>query len=180
MVAADQTGAKLAWRSATELVLHVYNSTSLDRLEAAADVKLGTSSLHSDMMWTMYGWLLVDINRDSQRLGCLFIHLHVMRLSESNSGKLCQLMQRRFQPRQLPATSPDSAFSFVFKNQSATLKVHDACTDRVVLCQPFVAVQDCTRRELMPDLTTKIWWTEDGCRLVVRVLMRSKDFRRTS
>ena len=89
-------------------------------------------------------------------------------------------MQRRLQPRQLPATSPDSAFLCVFNNQSATLKVHDAHTGRVVLSQPFSAVQDRTRRELMPDLTTKIWWTEDGLRLVVRVLMRSRDLRRTS
>ena len=52
--------------------------------------------------------------------------------------------------------------------------------DNGLLSQPFVAVQDCTRRELMPDLTTDIWWTEDGRRLVVRVLMRSRDLKRTS
>ena len=32
----------------------------------------------------------------------------------------------------------------------------------------------------MPDLAIKIWWTEDGRRLVVRVLMRSRDFENTS
>ena len=68
----------------------------------------------------------------------------------------------------------------MFNNQSATLKVHDARTGRVVLSQPFMAVQDRTRRKVMPDLTTKIWWTEDGRRLVVRVLMRSRDHKTSS
>ena len=182
VVAADQTGSKLAFCSAAEPVLHVYNSTSLEelyRLEAAADIKFGAGSLYPDMVWTVYGWLLVGISRDSQ-IGVPSHVVHVMRPSETDSGKVCQLMQRRLQPEQLPATSPDSAFLCVFDNQSATLKVHDARTGRVVLSQPFVAVQDCTRQELMPDLTTKIWWTEDGRRLVVRVLMRSKDRMKTS
>ena len=46
---------------------------------------------------------------------------------------------------------------------------------RVVLSQPFMAVQDCKTRELMPDLDTKIWWSEDGCCLVVKAMMSNID-----
>ena len=50
----------------------------------------------------------------------------------------------------------------------------------VVITTSYLSPALLSRRELMPDLTTKIWWTEDGRRLVVRVLMRSRDLRRTS
>ena len=63
MVAADQTGSKPAWCSAAEPFLHVYNSTSLEKLyclEAAADINFGAGSLHPDMVSTA-------------RLGCLLM-----------------------------------------------------------------------------------------------------------
>ena len=66
LVAANQAGSKLAFCSTAEPVLHVYNSTSLDelyRLEAAADIEVGILSLCSDLLWTVYGWLLVDLNK---------------------------------------------------------------------------------------------------------------------
>ena len=158
-VAADQAGSKLAFCSVTEPFLHVYNSTTLEELyclEAAGNIKLVNNSLRSDMVWTVYGWLLVDTMNRETRFS--FNDVRVMRLSDRDSGKVCQLMERRLQPEQRqPATSPDSAFLCVFNDHSATLKVHDARSGRVVLSQPFVAVQNCVRRGLMPDLNTKIW-----------------------
>ena len=67
-VAADQAGSKLAFCSAAEPFLHVYNSATVEELyclEAAGNIKLVNNSLRSDMVWTVYGWLLVDtMNRE--------------------------------------------------------------------------------------------------------------------
>ena len=88
----------------------------------------------------VYNWLLVNIcNRQHAPVSH---DLRVIRLSEDGTGKVSQLMKRRHQPKQLPATSPDSAFVCMFDDQSTTLKVHDARTGRVVLSQPLWQFRD--------------------------------------